>query len=161
MGRTETAMRFVTVAPVLVLLTWLSIAVPPEAHSKTVPQDPALAEGVFREAISAWAYGEHWRLYAMGSEESRAALSEKDFVEQMRRGMRKPGVGLEILDVRIAGVHALVEAKVRMDYSRSPTYATSQPPFPSSSDETIQIMLVYQDGNWRINVHQFVGMSNY
>jgi hypothetical protein len=132
-----------------------------DAQSQPVPQDPRFAEAAFRSAITAWAYGEYWRLYAMGTTESRAALAERDFADQMEKGSRKPGIGFEVLDVRIAGFHALVTAKVRMEYGKYAPYARNRPPVPGAADETIQAMLNYEGGEWRVNLHQFVGMSGY
>jgi hypothetical protein len=153
-------MRLVTCTRALAVLGFMSLAVPAVPQSQPAPQDPLLAESTVRTAIGAWAYGEYWRLYAMGSQESRAALSEKVFVEQMGQGTSRPGLGLEILDVRISGFHALIKVKVPIEYISTP-YARSRPRLPGSADETVQLMLVYQEGDWRINLHQFVGLSGY
>jgi hypothetical protein len=154
-------MRCVTFAATLVVLVFVSIALPAEPQEQTVPQDPSLAASTFQAAINAWAHNEYWRLHAMGSKESRAALSETDFVERMGKGTSKPGIGLEILEVRIAGFQALIQAKVRMEYSGFAPYGRSRPSVAGSADETIQVILVHQEGEWRINLHQFVGMSGY
>ena len=160
-------MRIATLACVLAVLMCVTIAVSTEPQFETEAQKRSLAERAFRAAMSAWAYGEYWRLYAMGNKESQAGLSENDFVEEMRRGTSSPGVGLEILDVRIAGIHAVIEAKVQMEYRGLLPYASnrlypgSRSGVSGSGYETIQVMLVYQEGDWRINVHQFVGLSRY
>jgi len=130
-------------------------------QTQDVPQDPAVAERAFRNAIDAWAYNQYWRLYAMGSKESQARLAEKEFVEQMERGSSAPGIGLEILDVRIAGSHALIVARLQMEYRFVSPHTRNRPPFAAPTDQTIQVMLVYQEGAWRINLHQFVGMASY
>ncbi len=154
-------MRCRTLAGALALLAVLSIASAAVPQSQPVPQDPRFPEDAFRSAITAWAYNEYWRLYAMGTRESRAALSEQDFADQMEKGSRRPGIGFEILDARIAGSQALIKAKVRMEYGKYAPYARSRPPTPGSADETMQAVLIYQEGDWRINLHQFVGMSGY
>jgi hypothetical protein len=156
----EAAMRFIAHTCALAVLGILSIAVPAVPQPQAVPQDPSLAEVTVRSAISAWAYSEYWRLYGMGSQESRAALPETVFVEQMGQGTNRPGIGLGILEVRSSGPHALVKAKVRMEYMKA-SYARSWISAPGSADETVQLVLVYQDGAWRINLHQFVGLSGY
>jgi hypothetical protein len=98
----------------------------------------------------------------MGARDSRAALSEKDFVLQMEQGARRPGLGMEIVDVRIRGGYALVRAKVRMEYGRYPRERIPNRPLPTgTTDETIQSVLVHEDGGWRINLSQFVGLARY
>lgn len=112
--------------------------------------------------MTAWAYNEYWRLYGMGTTESRAALSEKDFVFQMEQGIRKPGIGAEILDVHTRGVYAVVRAKVRMEYGRYLREGTGSRPLPRGpTDEVIQSVLICDEGEWRINLYQFVGMARY
>jgi hypothetical protein len=144
-----------------VALALASSVVASSPRAQDVPQDPAVAGTVLRTAIGAWAYNQYWRLYAMGSKESRSRISEKDFVEQMQRGSSAPGIGFEILDVRIAGSHALIVAKLQMEYRFSGPNLRNRPPFAPPTDQTIQVMLVYQEGAWRINLHQFVGMASY
>jgi hypothetical protein len=129
---------------------------------QVAPQDPQFAEVAFRAAVSAWAYNEYWSLYGMGTRDSRAVLSEKDFVLQMEQGARRPGIGLEIVDVHIRGVHAVIRAKVRMEYGRCPGERFgNRPPPTGPTDEVVQSVLVYEDGAWRINLYQFVGMARY
>jgi hypothetical protein len=129
---------------------------------QAAPQDPQLVELAFRAAVSAWAYNEYWSLYGMGTRDSRAALSEKDFVLQMEQGARRPGIGVEIVDVHIRGVHAVIRAKVRMEYGRYPGERFgNRPPPTGPTDEMVQSVLVYEDGAWRINLYQFVGMARY
>jgi len=108
----------------------------------------------------------------MGSTQSRASLSERDFVDQMERGWRRPGVGVEILEVKVTGSYAVAKAKVRLelDTSRMPGSPVVRPgPVESDRDwrpmklgaieETVQLGLVYQEGDWRINLYDFLGMS--
>jgi len=154
-------MRCRTLIAALTLFAMLAITPAAEPQSHPVPQDPRFAEDTFSSAMTAWAYSEYWRLYAMGTKESRATLSENDFADQMEKGSRKPGIGFEILEVRIAGSQALVTAKVRMEYGKYAPYARNRPPRPGAADETIQGMLIYQEGDWRVNLYQFVGMSGY
>lgn len=154
-------MRHTALTAAVVAFLFASSVVAGYPLARDVPQDPAVAESAFRSAIGAWAYNQYWRLYAMGSKESKARLSEKEFVEQMERGSSAPGIGLEILDIRIAGSHALIAAKLQMDYRYDGPYVRNRPPFAAPTDQTIQVMLVYQEGAWRINLHQFVGMARY
>lgn len=154
-------MRHTALTVAVVAFLFASSLVAGSPLARDVPQDPAVAERAFRNAIDAWACNQYWRLYAMGSTESQARLSEKDFVEQMERGSSAPGIGLEILDVRIAGSHALIVARLQMEYRFAGPHTRNRPPFAAPTDQTIQVMLVHQEGAWRINLHQFVGMASY
>lgn len=138
-------------------VAWASAGDPP-----VVPDDPRFVELAFRGALNAWAYSEYWRLYAMGTRDSRATLSEQDFVLEMEKGFRKPGIGVEIVDVHIRGAHAVIRAKVRMEYGRSPRERLGTRLLPTApTDEVIQSVLVYEEDAWRINLYQFVGMARY
>jgi len=149
-------------ATVLTMLSLVSIGLAADPQFQGAPQDPQFAKNAFRSAINAWAYSEYWRLYAMGTKESRDAISEKDFAVQMEQGWRKPGIGLEILDVGIRGAFAAIRAKVRMEYGKFAREAIRNRPIPSGpTDEIIQSVLTYQDNDWRVNLYQFVGMARY
>ncbi len=155
-------MRFLKVARALVVLAFLSIAVAGKLQAQTVPQDPSLVEYAFRAAITAWAYDEHWRLYAMGTKGSRATLSETDFVERMRKGTGRPRSDVTIHEVRISGSHAVVQATLQLEYRPSTDpYRKPAPRVASPAEKTVQVILVYEDGDWRINIQHFVGMSGY
>ena len=108
----------------------------------------------------------------MGSTESRASLSERDFVDQMERGWRKPGVGYEILEAKVTGSYALTTARVRLELDTSkmpgpgivgPGSVASdrdwRPIWRNPIEETVKLGLVYEDGDWRIYLHDFLGMS--
>ena len=159
--REKETIRLLPLALVFALFWFPLIAFAAAPQAESTPTDPWFAENTFRAAINAWAYSEYWRLYAMGTTESRTALSEKDFADRMDKGSRKPGMGLEILEVRVTETQAVVKAKVRMEYGKYSPYAGNRPPIPGSADETMQVLLVYQKGDWRVNLYQFVGMSGY
>ena len=155
---------------VLIVLTLsvlpLALAATPEPES--APQDPQFAEHAIRAALSAWAYNQLWRLYSMGSTQSRASLSERDFVDQMERGWRRPGVGVEILEVKVTGSYAVAKARVRLELDTSkmpgspvvrPGPVELRPMLLGPIEETVQLGLVYQDGDWRINLYDFLRMS--
>jgi hypothetical protein len=103
-------MRLTRLIPISILFSLLATsgAAP---QSQAPPQDPDLAERACRSAINSWSYGEYGRLYSMGTLQSRAALSERDFAEEMEKVGRKPGLYVTILEVRLAGPFALVKAR--------------------------------------------------
>ena len=131
----------------------------PQSHAP--PQDPDIAERACRSAINSWSYGEYGRLYRMGTQQSRAALSERDFAEEMEKVGRKPGLHVKIVEVRLTGAFALVKAEVALEPGKVAPYHSGRPPIPRATEEIIQVMLAYQEGDWRINLHQFVGLSRY
>ena len=132
-----------------------------EPQSQAPPQDPEIAERACRSAITSWSYGEYGRLYSMGTPQSRAALSERDFAEEMEKVGRRPGIHVKILEVRLAGAFAIVKAEVTLEPGKVALYHYGRPPIPRATEEIIQVMLAYQEGDWRINLHQFVGLSRY
>jgi len=138
----------------------VSAAIDPGRQAE--PYDSQDVDLAFRAAVNAWAYNEYWRLYGMGTRDSRAALSEKDFVLQMEQGVRRPGIGVEIVDVHIRGVYAVIRAKVRMEYGRYVHERIGNRPLPTGpTDEVIQSVLIYEEGQWRVNLSQFVGIARY
>jgi hypothetical protein len=153
-------MRLTRLIPISILFSLLATsgAAP---QSQAPPQDPDLAERACRSAINSWSYGEYGRLYSMGTLQSRAALSERDFAEEMEKVGRKPGLYVTILEVRLAGPFALVKAEVRLEPGKVAPYHSGRPPIPRATEEIIQVTLTYQEGDWRINLHQFVGLSRY
>jgi hypothetical protein len=49
-----------------------------------------------------------------------------------------------------------------MEYGRYPGERIGNwPPPTGPTDEMVQSVSVYEDGAWRINVYQFVGMARY
>ena len=145
-----------------IVLASVGFAVAGDPQPQAAPQDPQFVELAFRAAVTAWAYNEYWRLYGMGTKDSRAALSEKDFVVQMEQGWRRPGIGVEIVDVHIRGVHAVIRAKLRMEYGRYTRERIGSWPFQTGpTDEMVQSVLLYEEGEWRVNLYQLVGMARY
>jgi hypothetical protein len=164
----EAAMRPGVLVPVVLTLSFLPVALAATPESESAPQDPQRAEYAIRAAFSAWAYNQFWRLYTMGSTQSRASLSERDFVDQMEKGWRKPGVGVEILEVKVTGSYAVTKARVRLELETSkmpgspvvrPGPVESRPMLRGPIVETVQLGLVYQEGDWRISLYEFLGMA--
>jgi hypothetical protein len=112
------------------------------------------AEAEFRSAMQAWAYEEYWRLWDMGSSASRAALSREEFTDRMRRGNSRPAAGKQVEAIQVTSSSpdsALVAVRFGLEDRRRPWAESTGRPF----------LLRLEDGRWRVNLWDFVGLANY
>ena len=112
------------------------------------------AEAEFRSAMEAWAYEEYWRLWDMGSNASRAALSREEFTERMRRGNSRPAAGKQVEAAQmISGSpdSAVLQVSFGLEDKRRPWTESTNRPF----------LLRLEDGRWRVSLWDFVGLANY
>ncbi len=127
----------------------------PSSMAASTPQQVAQeAEGAFRSAMQAWAYEEYWRLWDMGSSASRTALSREDFTERMRRGNTRPAAGKQVEALAVTSSShdsALLDVRFGLEDTRRPWAASTGRPFH----------LRLEDGGWKVNLWDFVGLANY
>lgn len=111
-------------------------------------------EMAFRAAVEAWAFDAHWRLWGMGTSATRAALPQQEFTERMRRGNTEPESGsrLDAIDLQSQSpTVALVRARFVVRHTRRGWSETIERPF----------LLMLEDGEWRVNLWDFVGLATY
>ena len=152
-------MRPRVLVPIVLMLSLLPIALAANPEPESAPQDPQFVEYAARAALSAWSYNELWRLYSMGSKETRASLSERDFVDQMEKGGRKLGVGVEILETKVMGLYAVAKARVRLEPGYIELDQKGWPTQVVPIEQTVHMGLVYQEGDWRIDLYDFLEMA--
>lgn len=127
----------------------------PSPMAGSTPQGVAQeAEAAFRSAMQAWTYGEYWRLWDMGSSASRAALSREEFTARMRRGNTRPAAGKQVEALAVtssAPDFALLDVRFGLEDTRRPWAENTGRPF----------VLRLEDGGWKVNLWDFVGLANY
>jgi hypothetical protein len=112
------------------------------------------AEAAFRSAMEAWAYDEFWRLWDMGSNASRATLSQADFTDRMRAGTTRPAAGKQVEAIRVTLQSpdlAMVYVRFGLEDRRRPWAESTERPF----------FLRFEDGRWTVNLWDFVGLASY
>ena len=114
-------------------------------------------ESAFRSAMEAWAAEAHWRLWEMGTATTRAVLPQSEFTDRLRRGNATPANhgDLEVVAVvsESAGI-ALLRARFILQQVRG-----SQSQIAERSFER-PFILRHEDGGWRVNLWDFVGMAS-
>ncbi len=121
------------------------------------PASPSIDQQVietFRSAMEAWGYEQYGRLWEMGTKASRSGLTPEDFTDRMRRGTSQPAVGTEIaVDQVISALpgSALLYVQFGLRDRHLPRQEITSRPF----------MLSLEDGAWRVNLWDFVGLANY
>jgi hypothetical protein len=125
-----------------------------EAFPTELPSDTSrVIESAFRSAMEAWAAEAHWRLWEMGTSTTRAALTQSEFTDRLRRGNATPAYygNLEAVDVvsESAGI-ALLRARFILQHVRDSKSQVAERPF----------ILTYEEGAWRVNLWDFVGMAS-
>jgi hypothetical protein len=145
-------MRFVaTLLLAVVSMTWVGQPVSAAGSAQEVSEAPEMA---FRAAFEAWAFDAHWRLWDMGTSATRAALPQQEFTERMRRGNTEPESGsrLGAIDVLSqSATVALVRARFVVRHARRGWSEVVERPF----------LLMFEDGEWRVNLWDFVGLASY
>lgn len=146
MGRTGTATLALCVS-----LLWPTVVSPAEAPADAIPQD---VEAAFRGAMEMWAYREFWHLWEVSTSESRFPLTQNDFAALMEKGSTRPAAGRQVEDLRISVTSpqtALVVARIGLE---DPQTNTTRPIVRS-------FLLYYQEGRWRPQLSDFLGLSTY
>jgi hypothetical protein len=114
-------------------------------------------EFTFRSAMEAWAAEAHWRLWEMGTSTTRAALPQPEFTDRLRHGNATPANqgGLEAVNVvsQSAGI-ALLRARFILQQVRGSTGQIAERSFERP------FILKYEEGAWRVNLWDFVGMAS-
>jgi hypothetical protein len=112
------------------------------------------AEAAFRSAVDAWAFDAYWRLWDMGTARTRQVLPRQDFTDRMRRGNAAPDAGgqVEVLAVSSeSSTIVIVQASFVVRDTRRGWREMVRRPF----------LLTFEDGAWRINLWDFVGLVSY
>ena len=112
------------------------------------------AEAAFRSAMEAWAYEAYWRLWEMGTRDSRSALPREDFTDRMRRGNTQLAAGKHVEMIQMISTQptsALVYARFGVEDKRRPWVDSTERPF----------LLNLEDGGWKVSLWDFVGLANY
>ena len=129
-------------------------AIGPTSAADPPPVTTQLVEAAFRAAMEAWGFNAHWRLWDMGTSASRAALPQQDFAERMRRGNSEPEAGghLHAIDaLSESSAVALVRARFAIRHTRRGWSEVVERP----------LLLRFEDGDWRVNLWDFVGLASY
>ena len=116
-----------------------------------IAQDVEIA---FREAMELWAYGEFWRLWEISSDEGRFYYAQNDFTAMMERGSARPAVGRRVEDLKVSVTSprsAVVLARIGLE---DPSTSTTRPIVRS-------FLFSYEDGRWRPQLSDFLGLSSY
>ena len=134
----------------------LSAIWPPAGSSAEAPTDAAVrdVEAAFRGAMEMWAYHEFWHLWEMSTSESRFVITQNEFAAQMERGTARPAAGRRVEDLRVSVTSAqtaLVVARIGLE---DPQTNTTRPIVRS-------FLLYYQEGRWRPQLSDFLGLSAY
>lgn len=133
------------------------VIVPPSAgESPYTPGNVASpdVEVAFREAIEMWAYREFWRLWDVSTGESRFYYTQDEFATLMERGNTRPAAGRQVEDLRISVTSpqsALVVARIGLEDPRTNTTQSIIRSF----------LFYYQDGRWRPQLSDFLGLASY
>ena len=110
-------------------------------------------ESALRNAIAAWAAEAHWRLWEMGTRTTRAALPQFESTDRLRRGNATPANRAEHEAIAVvsesAGI-ALVRTRFVLQHVRSDQSQVAERPF----------ILRHEEGAWRVNLWDFVGMAS-
>jgi hypothetical protein len=141
----------------LLFLIGVGLLIQPGASlsAALTPQEGAQeAEAAFRSAMEAWAYEEFWRLWDMGSNASRSALSREAFTEKLRNGNARPAAGRQVEAVQVLSSFpdsAVLQVRFGLEDKRRPWTASTDRRF----------LLRLEDGHWTVDLWDFVGLANY
>jgi hypothetical protein len=111
-------------------------------------------EAAFREAMELWAYRQFWRLWEVSTSEGRFAVTQSDFAALMERGGARPAAGRQVEDLKISPTSpqtALVVARIGLE---------DRPSHPTLS-VVRSFLLYFQDGRWRPQLSDFLGLASY
>jgi hypothetical protein len=148
----ENRMRYARGLLIMVVAVVCAVGSLPAADPSPLTTQPV--EATLRGAMEAWGAEAHWRLWDMGTSASRAALQRQDFVERMRRGNTEPEVGgsLDAIDVLSeSAAVALVRARFSVRHTRRG--------WSEAVDRAFLLRL--EDGDWKVNLWDFVGLASY
>ncbi len=119
------------------------ISTPAEEFS---PDTVALeAETEFRNLMEAWAYDQHWRMWEMGTEASRKAISQTDFSDRMRQSNITPAAGKQVEAIKVyphSANNADVYARFTLENNllrRHQTFTVTFPAFKEWGRWTFQL----------------------
>ena len=114
-------------------------------------------ESAFRSAMEAWAAEAHWRLWEMGTSTTRAALPQSEFTDRLRRGNATPANHGDLEAVNVvseSGGIALLRARFILQHVREHVRGSR------SQIAERPFILTHEDGGWRVNLWDFVGMAS-
>ena len=117
------------------------------------PATSLVIESAFRSAMEAWAAEAHWRLWEMGTSTTRAALPQSEFTDRLRRGNATPANHGDLEAVSVVSESAgivLLRARFVLQHVRGSKSQVTERPF----------ILKHEDGRWRVNLWDFVGMAS-
>ncbi len=123
----------------------------PGASPVRASQPPDLRT-VFAAALNAWTYGAYWRLWGMGTRESREALSQDEFARRMDAGNAAPVADMPVQAFQVismSGDVALVRVGIRLEDRRAHRKAATARPF----------LMRFEEGAWKVNLWDFVGLA--
>lgn len=130
---------------------WPTVGLSAESPADAIPQH---VEAAFRGAMEMWAYREFWHLWEVSTGESRFTLAQNDFAALMEKGRTRLAAGRQIEDLRISLTSprtALVDARIGLEDLQT---NTTRPIVRS-------FLLYYQEGRWRPQLSDFLGLSTY
>jgi hypothetical protein len=128
-----------------------TVAVAAQPPAEIVSRD---VEAAFRSAMEMWAYREFWRLWEVSTSQSRFTTTQQEFAALMERGNTRPAAGRQIEDLRITPTSAetaLVLARVGLEDPGTNTVRSLVRSF----------LFYYQDGRWRPQLSDFLGLASY
>jgi len=129
----------------------------PVAGSLAVTPADMIARGVesaFREAMELWAYKQFWRLWELSSSQRRYYMSQTEFADLMERGKARPAAGRRIEDLQVTATSpetAAVLARIGLE----------DPGTNTTRSLVRSFLFYYEDGRWRPQLSDFVGLSSY
>jgi hypothetical protein len=122
-------------------------AMPPEVIARDV-------EFAFRDAMELWAYRQFWRLWEVSTSRSRFYMSQREFADVMERGNARPAAGRRIEDLQITATSpetAAVLARIGLE----------DPGTNTTRSLVRSFLFYYEDGRWRPELPDFLGLSSY
>jgi len=122
---------------------------------QTAPEDLGLqVESAFLQSMDQWAYRQFWSLWESGTRESRLAVTRDQFTLKMEQGKSRPAVGQRVEETEITLTSpdtALVLALVGLEDPGSSSVHFLERSF----------VFRYQDGRWRPQLSDFLGLAAY
>ena len=144
--------RIVAVLGVLVqTLLGPAAGSPAASPAEVIARDVEIA---FRDAMELWAYREFWRLWEVSTSTSRFYMRQSEFADVMERGTARPAAGRRIEDLQISATSpetAVVLARIGLE----------DPGTNTTRSLVRSFLFYYEDGRWRPQLSDFLGLSSY